>query len=117
MKRFLYDIFGISEVRRTGQGETQNGDFIWSGEDNIHARSIELLLSTKAKKELIECNLISSRIFTATFNATLFKLTIINVYASISSSSEEKIKTTFYIDIENALAKILGKHIFIITGD
>ena len=75
-----------------------------------------MLLSTKAKKGLIECNSISSRIFTATFNTTLFKLTIINVYASISSSSEE-METTFYINTENALAKILGKDIPIITGD
>lgn len=31
MKRFTYDIVGISEVRWTGKGETSNGDFIWSG--------------------------------------------------------------------------------------
>ena len=29
MKRFRYDIIGISEVRWTGNGETSNGDFIW----------------------------------------------------------------------------------------
>ena len=28
MKRFKYDILGISEVRWTGKGETPNGDFI-----------------------------------------------------------------------------------------
>ena len=34
MKRFRYDIIGISEVRWTGKGETPNGDFIWSGEES-----------------------------------------------------------------------------------
>jgi hypothetical protein len=38
MKRFRYDIIGISEVRRTGKGETPNGDFIWSGEESSHMR-------------------------------------------------------------------------------
>ena len=36
MKRFRYNIIGISEARLTGKGETSNGDFIWSGEDNTH---------------------------------------------------------------------------------
>src|ERR1700722_11568494 len=36
MKRFRYDIIGISEVRWTGKGETPNGDFIWSGEESSH---------------------------------------------------------------------------------
>ena len=38
MKRFRYDIIGISEVRWTGKGETSNGDIIWSGEDNTRKR-------------------------------------------------------------------------------
>jgi len=38
MKRFRYDIIGISEVRWTGKGETPNGDFIWSGEEASHMR-------------------------------------------------------------------------------
>ncbi len=50
IKRFHYDIVGISEVRWTGKGETQNGDFIWSGEDDIHTRGVELLLCTKGKR-------------------------------------------------------------------
>ncbi|CAF1467637.1 unnamed protein product, partial [Rotaria magnacalcarata] len=32
----VHDIIGISEVRWTGKGETSNGDFIWSREDNTH---------------------------------------------------------------------------------
>ena len=46
MKRFKYDIIGVSEVRWTGKGETPNGDFIWSGEENTHTRAVDLPLGT-----------------------------------------------------------------------
>ena len=59
MKRFKYDIIGISEVRWTGKGETPNGDFIWSGEETLHMRGVGFLLSTQAKKALIGYNLTS----------------------------------------------------------
>ena len=116
MKRFRYDIIGISEVRWAGRGETQSGDFIWSGEENTHTRGVGLLLSIKARKALIGYNPISSRIITARFDAAPFKLTIIHVYAPTSSSSEEEIEA-FYGDIEDALTKIHKKDVVIITGD
>ena len=59
MKRFRYDIIGISDVRWTGKGETRNGDFIWSGEEKLHMRGVGLLLSILAKKALIGYNTIS----------------------------------------------------------
>ncbi len=67
MKRFRYDIIGISEVRWTGKGETPNGDFIWSGEESSHMKGVGFLLSTQAKKALIGYNPISSRIISVRF--------------------------------------------------
>ena len=116
MKRFRYDIIGISEVRWTGKGETPNGDFIWSGEESSHMRGVGFLLSTQAKKALIGYNPISSRIITARFDAVPFKMTVIHVYAPTSSSSEEDIEA-FYSDIEDVLSKTDQKDVIILTGD
>ena len=116
MKRFRYDIIGISEVRWTGKGETPTGDFIWSGEEKSHMRGVGFLLSAQAKKALIGYNPISSRIISARFDAAPFKITVIHVYAPTSSSSEEDIEA-FYSDIEDALAKTDKKDIIILTGD
>ena len=116
MKRFKYDIIGVSEVRWTGKGETPNGDFIWSGEENTHTRGVGLLLGTQARKALIGYNPISSRIITARFDAAPFKLTVIHVYAPTSLSSEEDI-AAFYSDIDEALSKTDKKDIIILTGD
>ncbi|CAF4692807.1 unnamed protein product, partial [Rotaria sp. Silwood2] len=116
MKRFRFDVIGISEVRWTGKGETPNGDFIWSGEDTTHTRGVGMLLSAKAKKTLIGYNPISSRVITARFNATPFKLTVIHVYAPTSASSDDEIEI-FYDSIEHALTQTPKKDIIIVTGD
>ena len=84
MKRFRYDIIGISEVRWTGKGETPNGDFIWSGQENTHMRGVGLLLSTQAKKALTGYNPISSQIITARFDAAPFKITVMGTFYPLS---------------------------------
>ncbi|CAF4378340.1 unnamed protein product, partial [Rotaria sp. Silwood2] len=116
MKRFKYDIIGISEVRWTGKGETSNGDFIWSGEETVHMRGVGFLLSAQAKKALIGYNPISSRIISARFDAAPFKISIIHAYAPTSASSEEEIEA-FYNDIEEVITKTDKKDVIILTGD
>ena len=116
MERFRYDIVDISEVRWTGKGETSNGDFIWSGEDNTHVRGVGLLLNTKARKALIGYNPISSRIIPARFNAASFKITVVHAYAPTSACSDEETEA-FYDILEDALATVHKKDMLIITGD
>ena len=116
MRRFRYDIIGISEVRWTGKGETSDGDFIWSGEEKLHMRGVGFLLSAKAKRALTGYNPVSSRIISARFEAVPFNITVIHVCAPTSASSDEDIEA-FYSDIEDTLAKT-GKHdVIILTGD
>ncbi|CAF1388891.1 unnamed protein product, partial [Rotaria sordida] len=116
MKRYRYDIIGNSEVRWTGKGETTNGDFIWSGENNTHTKGVGMLLSVKARKVLLGYNPINSRLITARFTATPFNITVINIYAPTSEASMDDIET-FYDNLEDAMAKTPKKDILIITGD
>ncbi|CAF4261899.1 unnamed protein product, partial [Rotaria magnacalcarata] len=111
-----FDAIGISEVRWTGKGEVPSGDFIWSGEDTTHTRGVGVLLSAKTKKTLIGYNPISSRVITARFNATPFKLTVIRVYTPTSASSDDEIEI-FYDSIEHALTQTPKMDIIIVTGD
>ena len=116
MKRFRYDIVGISEVRWTGKGETSNRDFIWSGEGKTHVRGVGMLLSDRARKALIGYNPVNSRVITARFDAAPYKITVIHAYAPTMASSDEDIEA-FYSILEDALAKVHKKDIIIITGD
>ncbi|CAM4843826.1 unnamed protein product [Rotaria magnacalcarata] len=114
--KITFDAIGISEVRWTGKGEAPSGDFIWSGEDTTHTRGVGVLLSAKTKKTLIGYNPISSRVITARFSATPFKLTVIHVYAPKSASSDDEIEI-FYDSIEHALTQTAKMDIIIVTGD
>ncbi|CAF2944575.1 unnamed protein product [Rotaria sp. Silwood2] len=116
MKRYKYDVIGISEVRWTGKGETLSGDFIYSGESNIHTKGVGILLSAKARKSLLCYNPIDSRIITARFKATPFNVTIVHVYAPTAEASEDDIES-FYDSVENAIAEAPRKDIIIITGN
>ena len=116
MKRFRYDIVGISEVRWTGKDETSNRDFIWSGEDKTHIRGVGMLLSDRAREALIGYNPVSSRVITARFDSAPYKITVIQAYAPTTASSDEDIEA-FYNILEDTLVKVHKKDIITITGD
>lgn len=116
LKNYKYDVIGISEVRWTGQGETREKDFIWSGKENEHSGGVGMLLSPRARRSLIGCSPVNSRIITARFKAQPTNLTIIQVYAPTSASTEEEIDE-FYNDIEKVIKDIPKKDLMILTGD
>jgi hypothetical protein len=78
MRRFSYDIIGISEVRWTGKGETSNGDFIWSREEKLHMRGVGFLISAQANKALIGYAPISPRVILTRFAAVPFDIIVIH---------------------------------------
>ncbi|CAF4944039.1 unnamed protein product [Rotaria socialis] len=110
MKRFRFNVIGISEVRWRGKGEISGGDLIWSGEDSTHNRGVGMLRSARAKHILIGYNPISSRVITARFRTATFKLTVIRVYAPTSASSDDEIQI-FYDTIEHVLTQTSKKDI------
>ena len=97
MKRFRYDIIGISAVHRTLKSKTSNRDLIWSGEDDTHIRGVRLLLSSKAREAFIGYDPRSSRIITARFNAAPFKMTVVHAYAPTSACSDKNIEAFYNI--------------------
>ena len=116
MKKFRYDIVGISEVLCTGKGESPSRGFIWPGEDETQVRGVGMLLSDRARKALIAYNPVNSRVITARFDAAPYKITVIHAYAPTTASSDEDIEA-FYSILEDALAMVHKKDILVITGD
>ena len=92
MKRFRYDIAGISVVRWTRKGETLSRDFIWSGEDKTYVRGVGMLVSDRARKALIGYNPVSPRVITARFDATPYKITVIHAYALTTAYTDTEIQ-------------------------
>ena len=116
MKRFKYDIVGISEVHWTRKGKTSNRDFVWSGDDKTHVRGVGMLLSDRARKALIGYNPVNSLVITAKFDAEAYKITVIHIDSPTMASSNDDIEA-FYNILEDTLVKVHKKGIIITTGD
>src|SRR2546426_10740859 len=77
---------------------------------------IGFLLSEKAKRALLGYKPVSPRIIVARFSGQPINLTVIQVYAPTSDSSEKELDK-FYFDLEESLKGVPRKDMKMIVGD
>ena len=122
MRRYRLEILGVSEARWNQFGETELaiGElFIYSGNENkddVHERGVVIVLSGRAKKCLVEWEPIYDRIITATINAKIQKITIIQCYAP-TKNAEPYEKEEFYNKLQAVVDKAPNRDIPIIMRD
>lgn len=116
MARYRCDILGISEMRWTKAGETKGGRVIWSGEPDKHEAGVGFLLNKKAKAALMGYKPVSSRMMVARFGGQPFNITIIQVYAPTSESTDEEIED-FYTKLTELVEEVPVKDVLIMSGD
>src|SRR6266536_4583295 len=116
MERYRYDILGLSEVRWPATGELNGGEVIWSGEEKDHIRGVGFLLNTRARAALLGYKPVNSRIIGARFSGQPLNLSVIQIYAPTSDSTEED-NEEFYEKLENTLKELHRKDIKVTTGD
>ena len=110
------DILGMAEMHWTGSGELNGGEVIWSGEENKHIRGVGLLLSKRAKSALLGYYLVNARIIAARFRGKPLNLSVIQVYAPTSDSTDEE-GEIFYEQLEKTLRQLPKKDVKLIIGD
>src|SRR5207245_11451073 len=89
---------------------------VWSGEEKEHKRRVGFLVIEKAKRAILGYKPVSSRIIVARFGGQPINLTVIQVNAPTSDSSEEELDK-FYFDLEESLKDVPRKDMKIIVGD
>ena len=96
------DILGLAEVRWLGSGKLVSEDhtLIYTGHKKEHKHGVGLLLSNVVARSVIGFHGISDRVIIVKLFSKPFNLSIIQVYAPTSASSEEEIET-FYNDLES----------------
>ena len=88
MKNYEWDILGLREVRWTKSGEINGAEMVWAGNEAQHENGVGFLLSQKARRSLLGYNPVSPRVIAARFSAKPLNITVIQVCAPTSMSSD-----------------------------
>ena len=119
LKRYQWQIIGLSEVRWTGIGETttNDGHKIWfSGHETAHKYGVGFIVRKEAIGCVKSCMPVSSRIISMQVSAKPKNITLIQVYAPTSDHSDEEVET-FYEELEQTIKKAPRKDIVYVMGD
>lgn len=119
MRRLDISILGCSEVRWRGSGQCNIEDhtIYYSGVDNNqHPNGVAVIVNKNVSKSILGHLPISDRIMLLKINAAPIKLTIIQVYAPTSLSSDEDLES-FYIDLREAMKHTAANEMTVVLGD
>ena len=119
LKRYQWDIIGLSEVRWTGFGEstTEDGHKMWySGDERKHQFGVAFLVRREIANCVLSSTPVSNRIITIRIAAKPHNMTIIQVYAPTSDYDDETVEK-FYELLDATITKVPKKDITIVQGD
>ena len=119
MNRLEWNILGICEMRWKGTGEVTSEDghkILYSGDKDKKIRGVGFIIHKNTIKSVIEINPVSGRLITIRLSSKPQNVTIIQVYAPTSESSEEEIEE-FYYSVQSAINRTPKKDIIIVQGD
>jgi len=117
MTRMEINIMGLCEVRWTGAGviTSDHCKIIYSGGDK-HERGVGIILDNERGMALKGYWAISDRVLLVRLNGKPFDISVIQVYAPTSNSTEEEVET-FYNELELAKSYCKSQDILIVQGD
>jgi len=117
MTRLKVNILGICETRWTGSGEFNSDNFrvLYSGGVK-HERGVAMILDRENAKSLLGWWALSDRVMLIKLKGKQIDLSIIQVYAPTTASSEEEIDE-FYDTLEKAKTQCKSTDVTVIMGD
>ncbi|GFS09706.1 endonuclease-reverse transcriptase [Elysia marginata] len=113
------DILGIVEHRWSKQGHfspTNGGTFIYSGRVKPGQSGVAIYLNELARKYLLGYNPVDDRILYVQLKGTSHNISLIQVYAPTSASTEEELEG-FYQKLQNVIDKCPSSDVKLIMGD
>ena len=119
MRENKLDILGISEHRWAGYGHFSTsccGQIIYSGRERSGRSGVAVFLSKATVKIPIGYKPVNDRIITVRLMGQAKKITLIQVYAPTSASTEEELEE-FYETLQKKIDSKKRQDILIIAGD
>ena len=112
------EVLGISETRWKGMGSTtlQSGaKVVYVGDDEVRQGGVAIMISTRAKRALMEWTPISKRIIKARFYPESKKLTVIQAYAPTNDVMDEE-KDEFYNQLQDMISSCNRHDMIVVMG-
>ena len=118
MERIVTDILGISEMRWSGKGHFNYGNYrvMFSGNDTSKNAGVAIICNKTSTNAIMGYNPISERIMTLQLKGQPTNLSIVQVYAPTSTAQEDDVEK-FYEELQATLDSLPKKDTAIIMGD
>ena len=100
------DILGLSELKWTGMGEFNLGEFNWyiyyCGQESLKRHGVAIIVNKRVQNVVLGCNHKNDRMIPVCFQGKPFNIMIIQVYAPTSNSEEDEVEW-FYEDLQDLM--------------
>ena len=100
------DILGLSELKWTGMGEFNLGEFNWyiyyCGQESLKRHGIAIIVNKRVQNVVLGCNHKNDRMIPVCFQGKPFNIMIIQVYAPTSNTEEDEVER-FYEDLQDLM--------------
>ena len=118
LARLRVSIAGLQEVRWTGHGEVDVGDYhiLWSGQERLRIQGVALVVHKQHVSSIVDWKPISSRLIYARFKHSHGYLSIFSCYAPTDASDSDT-KDEFYHLLREEIRRISNHDIVIVLGD
>ena len=79
--RVNIDILGVRELRWTGMGEFNSGDYYiyYCGQESLRRNRIAIIVNKRVRNAVLGCNLKNDRMISVHFQGKPFNITVIQV--------------------------------------
>ena len=118
MARANIHILGISELKWTRMDEFNSDDHYvyYYRQESLGRNGVTIMVNKRVWNAVLGCNLKNGRIISVHFQAKLFNITVIQVYALTSNAEEAEVER-FYEDLQDLLQLTPPKDVLFIRVD
>ena len=99
MARANINILGISELKWTRMGESDNHYIYYCGKESLRRNGVAIIVNKRVWNAVFGCNLKNNSMISILFQGKPFNLRVIQVYAPTSNAEEAEVEW-FYQDLK-----------------
>ena len=83
MARVNVNILGIRQLKWTGMGEFNSDNYYiyYCGQESLRRNGVAIMVNKRVRNAVLGCNLKNNRMISVHFQAKLFNIMVIQVYA------------------------------------